>query len=107
MAPKFMRVMMKPSNINLKMFSMGNNEDNDLWDNQEDIHHEDNKEDLNNKDIKDINKVTKITKDTHCSRTLIKVTRGELNSEATLEASQTSEDTKIDLEIRWTLATMP
>jgi hypothetical protein len=102
-----MRVMMKLSNINLKKFSMGNNEDNNLWDNQEDIHHEDNKEDLNNKDIKVISKVIKITKVIHCSRTLIKVTRGEINNEATLEASQTSEDIKIDLEIHWIPATMP
>ena len=98
---------MKPSNINLKKFTMGNNEDNSLWDNQEDIHHKDNEEDLSNKDIKIISKVIKITKVIHCSRTLIKVTRGEINNEAILEASQTSEDIKTDLEILWILATTP
>jgi len=100
-----MRVIMKLSNM--KKFPMGNNKDNNLWDNQEDIHHEDNEEDLNNKDIKVISKVIKITKVIHCSRTLIKVTKGEINKEAILEASQTSEDIKIDLEILWILATTP
>ncbi len=104
---------MTPSNINLKMFSMGNKEGNVLWDSKEDIHHEDNEEDFNqtinhSKIIKDINKVTKAT---HCSRILDKVTRGlhkeEINNEAILEASKISEDTQIDLETRWIPATMP
>jgi len=94
---------------------MESKEDNALWDNQEYIHHEDNEEDFNqtihsSKIIKDINKVIKVTKATHCSRILIKVTRGlhreELNNEAILEASQTSEDTQTDLVTHWTLATM-
>ncbi len=77
---KVMKIMMMPSNINLKMFSMGNKDDNVLLDSKEDIHHEDNEEDFNqtthnSKVIKDINKIIKVTKATHCSRILIKVTR--------------------------------
>jgi len=102
-----MRVMMKSSNINLKKFTMENNDDNSLRDNQGDIHHEDNHEDLSNKDIKIISKVIKITKVIHCSRTITKVTKEEINSEVILEDSQTFEDIKIDLEILWTHATTP
>ena len=70
--------MRTPSNTNQKMFSMESKEDNDLWDNQEDIHPEDNEVDFNQTihSSKDINKVIKVTKATHCSRILIKVTRG-------------------------------